>query len=124
MFSIPAVKGIEFGSGFRAARMKGSEHNDNILSMDGTTETNHAGGINGGISNGNPLVFRIAIKPTSSISLAQQTLNLKTGKVETLKVEGRHDLCVALRAPVIVEAAAAIVLADLMLLEQKVGRIV
>ncbi len=122
MFSIPAVKGIEFGSGFQAAKMKGSEHNDNILSMDGKTETNHAGGINGGITNGNDLVFRIAIKPTSSISKEQQTLNIKTGKVDTLKVEGRHDLCVALRAPVIVEAATAIVLADLMLLEQQVGR--
>jgi len=123
IFSIPAVKGIEFGSGFKAARMKGSEHNDNILSMDGKTETNHAGGINGGISNGNPLVFRIAIKPTSSISLEQETLNIRTGKVEKLKVEGRHDLCVALRAPVIVEAATALVLADLMLLEQQVERI-
>jgi chorismate synthase len=124
MFSIPAVKGIEFGSGFQAARMKGSEHNDKILFMDGKTETNHAGGINGGISNGNPLVFRIAVKPTSSISLAQQTLNIKSGKVEILKIEGRHDLCVALRAPVIVEAATALVLADLMLQEQKIGRIV
>ncbi len=124
MFSIPAVKGIEFGSGFMAARMKGSEHNDNILSMDGKTETNHAGGINGGISNGNELIFRIAIKPASSISKEQKTLNVKTGKVDTLKVEGRHDLCVALRAPVIVEAATALVLADLMMLEQKISRIV
>lgn len=124
MFSIPAVKGIEFGSGFQAAQMKGSEHNDNILSMDGKTETNHAGGINGGISNGNDLVFRIAIKPTSSISKEQKTLNVKTGKVDSLKVEGRHDLCVALRAPVIVEAATAIVLADFMLLEQNIKRII
>ncbi len=124
MFSIPAVKGIEFGSGFGAARMKGSEHNDNILSMDGKTETNHAGGINGGISNGNELVFRIAIKPTSSISLDQKTLNVKSGKVETLKVEGRHDLCVALRAPVIVEAGTAIVLADFMLQSQEITRII
>jgi chorismate synthase len=123
MFSIPAVKGIEFGSGFQAARMKGSQHNDNILSMDGKTETNHAGGINGGITNGNELVFRIAIKPTSSISKEQKTLNIKTGKVDVLKVEGRHDLCVALRAPVIVEAATAIALADMIMLEQKVSRI-
>lgn len=123
MFSIPAVKGIEFGSGFQASKMKGSEHNDNILSMDGKTETNHAGGINGGISNGNPLLFRIAIKPTSSIAINQETLNVKTGKVETLKVEGRHDLCVALRAPVIIEAATALVLADLMMQEQKIKRI-
>jgi chorismate synthase len=123
IFSIPAVKGIEFGSGFQAARMKGSQHNDNILSMDGKTETNHAGGINGGISNGNDLVFRVAIKPASSISKEQRTLNIKTGKVDTLKVEGRHDLCVALRAPIIVEAATAIVLADLMLQEQKIKRV-
>ncbi len=123
MFSIPAVKGIEFGSGFQAAKMKGSGHNDNILSLDGKTETNHAGGINGGISNGNELVFRIAIKPTSSISKEQATLNIKTGKVDKLKVEGRHDLCVALRAPVIVEAATAIVLADMMLQNQNIKRI-
>jgi chorismate synthase len=123
MFSIPAVKGVEFGSGFAAARMKGSQHNDNILSMDGKTETNHAGGINGGISNGNEMVFRIAIKPTSSISKEQKTLNVKTGQIDTLKVEDKHDLCVALRAPVIVEAATAIVLADFMLMEQRVPRI-
>jgi chorismate synthase len=122
MFAIPAVKGVEFGSGFQAAKMKGSQHNDLILSMDGKTETNHAGGINGGISNGNDLVFRIAIKPTSSISKEQRTLNIKTGKIDTLKVEGRHDLCVALRAPVVVEAATAIVLADLMMLEHMVNR--
>lgn len=124
MFSIPAVKGIEFGSGFEAARMRGSEHNDNILSMDGKTETNHAGGINGGITNGNELVFRLAIKPTSSISKEQKTLNVKTGKVENLVVEGRHDLCVALRAPVIVEAATAIVLADFMMQAQEIKRII
>jgi chorismate synthase len=124
MFAIPAVKGIEFGSGFQAAKMKGSEHNDLILSMDGKTETNHAGGINGGISNGNDLVFRIAIKPTSSISKEQRTLNIKTGKMDTLKVEGRHDLCVALRAPVIVEAATAIALADLIMLNQNVNRVI
>jgi chorismate synthase len=103
--------------------MKGSEHNDLILSMDGKTETNHAGGINGGITNGNELVFRIAIKPTSSISKEQRTLNVKTGKIDSLKVDGRHDLCVALRAPVIVEAATAFVLADLMMLEQRIPRI-
>jgi chorismate synthase len=124
IFAIPAVKGIEFGSGFGATKMKGSEHNDNLLSMDGRTETNHAGGINGGITNGNELVFRVGIKPTSSISKEQRTLNVKTGKIDMLKVEGRHDLCVALRAPVIVEAVTAIVLADLMLLEQRIPRII
>jgi chorismate synthase len=122
IFSIPAVKGNEFGSGFQAARMKGSQHNDLILSMDGKTETNHAGGINGGISNGNDLIFRVAIKPTSSISKEQKTLNIKTGKIDTLKVEGRHDLCVALRAPIVVEAATAIVLADAMMQEQKIKK--
>ncbi|MDD4644720.1 MAG: chorismate synthase [Bacteroidales bacterium] len=111
IFAIPAVKGIEFGSGFSAARMKGSEHNDRIISADGKTATNHAGGINGGITNGNDLIFRIAIKPTSSISKPQQTLNTENRKVEELVIEGRHDTCIALRAPVVVEAVTAIVLA-------------
>ncbi len=123
VFSIPAMKGIEFGSGFRAARMKGSEHNDNIISEDGKTETNYAAGINGGITNGNPLVFRVAVKPTSSIGKAQETLNLKTGQVEKLEVKGRHDACIALRVPPVLEAATALVLADLLLLEQKLPRV-
>jgi chorismate synthase len=124
MFSIPAVKGIEFGSGFKAARMTGSEHNDLIIDAEGKTGTNHAGGINGGISNGNPLVFRVVVKPTSSISLPQDTMNMKTGKPTQLVIEGRHDTCIALRVPVVVENAAAIVLADLMLLEQKIPRVI
>jgi chorismate synthase len=124
IFSIPAIKGIEFGSGFSAARMKGSEHNDNIVSMAGETETNNAGGINGGITNGNELVFRIAVKPTSSTSRKQKTINVKTGKMDELEVQGRHDTCIALRVPVVLEAATAIVLADLMLQEQKIERIV
>jgi chorismate synthase len=123
IFSIPAIKGIEFGSGFNSAKMKGSEHNDKLINMDGQTGTNHSGGINGGISNGNELVFRVAIKPASSIPLEQQTMNVKTGKMVELKIEGRHDACIALRIPVIIEAAAAIVLADFMLLEQKNRRI-
>jgi chorismate synthase len=123
VLSIPAVKGIEFGVGFRAARMKGSEHNDPIVAADGTTATNHAGGLNGGISNGNPIEFRVAVKPTSSIAVAQTTFDLKTGRPETLSVNGRHDACVALRIPVIVEAAAAVVLADLLLLEQRIPRV-
>jgi len=113
IFAIPAVKGIEFGSGFSAARMKGSEHNDLIINTEGTTQTNNAGGINGGLTNGNDLIFRISVKPTSSISLPQMTLNLETGKVEELRIAGRHDLCIALRVPVVVEAVTAIVLADL-----------
>jgi len=123
VFSIPAIKAIEFGSGFKAARMKGSEHNDNIISTDGATETNHAGGINGGITNGNELVFRVAVKPTSSTHQSQHTMNLRTGKMEDLVIGGRHDVCIALRVPVVLEAAAAIVLADLMLQSQQAGRI-
>ncbi|QKG80614.1 chorismate synthase [Tenuifilum thalassicum] len=117
-FAIPAIKGIEFGSGFAASRMKGSEHNDSIIESSGKTATNNAGGITGGITNGNPLVFRIAVKPTSSISKPQQTLNIKTGKVDTLTVEGRHDTCIALRVPVVAEAITAIALADLLLVEK------
>lgn len=123
IFSIPAIKGIEFGAGFRAAKMRGSEHNDNIISKDGTTETNHAGGINGGISNGNEICFRVAVKPTSSTHQTQRSMNMSTGNLEDLSIEGRHDTCIALRVPVVVEAAAAIVMADFMLQAQQVGRI-
>lgn len=117
-FSIPAIKGIEFGSGFGAAKMKGSEHNDAITDADGTTKTNYAGGINGGITNGNELYFRIAVKPTSSTPKEQQTWNNKTQQVESFTVKGRHDLCIALRVPVVAEAAAAIALADMLLLNK------
>ncbi len=115
-FSIPGVKGIEFGSGFEAARLRGSQNNDPITDARGTTATNNAGGINGGITNGNELVFRIAVKPTPSISAPQQTFNIASGTVEELRVKGRHDACIALRVPVVIEAATAIVLADLALL--------
>ena len=104
VFAIPAVRGVEFGTGFAAARMFGSEHNDAIENAGGTTRTNHAGGIVGGITNGNELVFRIAIKPTSSTPKEQQTLNLQTGQQEAFSVKGRHDLCIALRVPVVLEA--------------------
>lgn len=123
VFAIPAVRGIEFGTGFAAAKMFGSEHNDAIEDMDGTTRTNHAGGIVGGISNGNELVFRLAVKPTSSTPKEQNSLNWETGKTEDFTIKGRHDLCVALRAPVIVEAVTAIVLTDFMLLHQKINRV-
>lgn len=123
IFSIPAVRGVEFGTGFAAARMFGSQHNDAIEDMQGHTRTNHAGGVVGGITNGNELVFRLAIKPTSSTPREQRTLNWETGEQEQFSVKGRHDLCVALRAPVIVEAVTAMVLADLLLLEQGVGRV-
>ncbi|MBU0591730.1 chorismate synthase [Candidatus Micrarchaeota archaeon] len=116
IFSIPGIKGIEFGAGFGCAEMLGSEFNDEILTANGKTKTNNAGGINGGITNGNELVFRVAIRPTASISKEQKTINLKTGKQTGIKIEGRHDACIALRTPVIVEAVTAIVLADLKML--------
>ena len=123
IFAIPGIKGIEFGSGFAAARMRGSEHNDLFVNRSGKTTGNHAGGCAGGISNGNDLVFRVAVKPTASIAMTQKTVNLTTGKMGKLKVGGRHDICFALRLPVVVEAACAMVLADLMLLEQRISRI-
>ena len=115
LFSVPAVKGVEFGSGFEAARMTGSEHNDPILDAAGRTDGNHAGGIVGGISNGNAIVVRAAVKPTASISRGQQTYNFETGRVDELVIKGRHDVCIALRAAVVVEAAMAVALADLKL---------
>ncbi|MEG1634255.1 MAG: chorismate synthase [Rikenellaceae bacterium] len=118
IFSIPAVRGIEFGDGFASSRSTGSSHNDMIMDMSGKTSTNHSGGVNGGITNGNQIVFRTAFKPTSSISSKQQTLNIESGIVEELIVKGRHDACVALRAPVIVEAMASIIIADLILLQK------
>jgi chorismate synthase len=123
IFSIPGIKGIEFGSGFGSARMSGSQHNDLFVTPQGKTNTNHAGGINGGISNGNPLKFRVAIKPTSSIIRIQKTVNIKTGMPNALKINGRHDVCFALRLPAIIEAALAIVLADLFLADQLISRI-
>jgi chorismate synthase len=123
ILSIPAIKGIEFGSGFGAAKMKGSEHNDRLVSTDGKTATNNAGGINGGITNGNELVFRVPVKPTSSIHRKQNTINMASGKMTDLEIEGRHDTCIALRIPVILEAAAAIVLADLMMQAGFIARI-
>lgn len=122
MFAIPAVKGVEFGAGFRAAAMFGSEHNDAIINAEGKTKTNHAGGIVGGISNGNDLIFRIAVKPTSSTPKMQESFNIQTGQVEPFSVKGRHDLCVALRAPVIVEAMTALVLADFYLIDKRSNR--
>ena len=118
VFAIPGVRGVEFGDGFAAAAMKGSEHNDPI-GPDGRPTKNGAGGVNGGITNGAPIRFRVAFKPTSSIRKAQQTFNFATGEMDTLVVPGRHDVCFALRAPIVVEAMTAIVLADLVLLADK-----
>ena len=112
VFAIPGVRAIEFGDGFAAAAMKGSEHNDPI-GADCRPSKNGAGGANGGITNGAPIVFRVAFKPTASIRKAQQTYNFAKDEIDTLEVPGRHDVCFALRAPVVVEAMTAIVLADL-----------
>lgn len=112
LFAIPAVKGVEFGSGFAGSRLRGSENNDTILDAEGRTATNNAGGIVGGLTNGNELVVRAAFKPTPSIGREQMTYDGATGKVEPLSIAGRHDVCVALRGAVAVEAAAAIALAD------------
>lgn len=113
LFAIPGIKGVEFGSGFRAADMRGSEHNDPITDSEGHTSKNDSGGVVGGISNGEEIVVRVAFKPTPSIALTQSTFNEATGKMEPLSIGGRHDSCIALRGAVVVEAAMAIVLADL-----------
>jgi chorismate synthase len=118
VFAIPAVRGIEFGAGFAAAGMKGSEHNDAIENATGKTITNNAGGIVGGLSNGNDLVFRIAIKPASSTPKEQVSLNTETGNKEQFTIQGRHDLAIALRVPPVLEAVTAIVLADLVMLSK------
>jgi len=119
-FSVPGVKGISFGdfsdirevSKRKASALRGSVFNDVITDSKGHTSTNHSGGLNGGISNGNPIVFTLDIRPTASISKPQQTFNFETGKTESLSVGGRHDACIALRCPVIAEALSCIVLAD------------
>lgn len=123
VFSIPAIRGIEFGTGFAAAKMFGSEHNDSLENLAGKTRTNHAGGVVGGLSNGNELVFRVAVKPTSSTPKEQVSLNVETGAIDTFSVKGRHDLCIALRVPVVLEAVTAIVLGDLLLREQKIKKV-
>lgn len=122
-FAIPAVKGVEFGTGFAAAKLFGLEHNDAIIDGDGHTKTNHAGGVVGGITNGNELVYRIVVKPTSSTPQVQQTWNWETRQVDEFSVKGRHDLCVGLRAPVILEAMTAVVLLDFMMLAGRIDRI-
>lgn len=115
MFSIPGVKGIEFGDGFEGTKSRGSERNDVIINGEGKTKTNNDGGINGGIANGNDIVLRVAIKPTPSIATAQQTFNFGSNSIEELRIGGRHDSCIARRAMVVVEAMTAFALADLRL---------
>ena len=123
VFSIPATKGIEFGTGFGITKLKGSEANDKFIDSAGKTETNHNGGINGGITNGNDIVFRVAVKPTASISLKQNTYNFKENSIVELEVGGRHDACIALRIPIVLENATAIVMADMLLLERAYNRV-
>ncbi|MBO9682316.1 MAG: chorismate synthase [Flavisolibacter sp.] len=124
VFAIPAIKGVEFGAGFAAAKMFGSEHNDAIVDASGKTATNYAGGIVGGITNGNDLVFRVGVKPTSSTPKEQESWNWDTEQIEKFSVKGRHDLCITLRVPPVLEAVTAIALADLMLLEQQIKRVI
>jgi len=113
MMSIGAAKGFEYGSGFGSARLKGSDHNDEVVMANGNvaTKTNHAGGIQGGISNGNEINFRVAFKPVSSIGKMQKTVD-HSGDEVNLKIEGRHDVCIVPRAVPVVEAMTALVLAD------------
>ena len=113
LFSIPAVKGVEFGAGFEVCRRRGSENNDLIINADGKTATNNDGGINGGISNGNPIKVSVAFKPTASISREQHSINLESGEVGPMQIRGRHDACIALRGAVVVESVMAITLASL-----------
>ncbi len=116
LFAVPAVRGVEFGDGFAAARMSGSEHNDPFVDEHGTTSKNGAGGINGGITNGNEIVVRIAVKPASSIARPQRTFDFSSGTMTELEIGGRHDACIALRSAVVLEAAMACALADLALI--------
>lgn len=120
VFSIPAVKGLEFGKGFASLNMFGSEHNDAIINNKGETKTNHAGGVVGGLSNGNPLEFQVVFKPTSSTPQIQRSYNWKSKEVEEFSIKGRHDLCVSLRAPIILESITNWVLADLGILYKKI----
>ena len=115
MFSLPAVKGFEIGDGFAMAGMKGSEANDIFINRDGeiTTLTNHSGGIQGGITNGNDVVFRVAFKPIPSIAQSQQTVN-RAGEPCEIAIEGRHDVCALPRALVLVEALAAMETLDML----------
>ena len=118
MFSIPAVKAVEIGSGFRGIDLKGSEFNDLIIDQTGKTKTNHSGGITGGISNGNDLLIRVMVKPASSIGKPQETFDFEKNEMGVLEVGGRHDVAIARRAGIVLENALAIVLADLYLLDK------
>jgi chorismate synthase len=115
LFSIPAVKGVQFGTGFDGIHLPGSVFNDVLVNQTGQTSTNHAGGMSGGISNGNPLIIKVFVKPPSSIQKTQTTYNLQDETMSALAIGGRHDVCIARRAGIVLENMTAIVLADLYL---------
>ena len=115
LFSVGGVKGVSFGEGLKAPLMYGSEFNDLIIDSNGKTKTNNNGGINGGITNGNEVFLDVLVRPTASIAKTQDTFNFKTNKIESLKIEGRHDKAIILRMPVVIEACMAIALCDLYL---------
>lgn len=121
LFSVPGIKGVEFGSGFRFASAFGSEMNDAFFAENGNvfTKTNHNGGINGGITNGMPLVFRCAVKPTPSVGIKQSTVNFEKCENRELIIDGRHDACIADRARVVIDSVTALALCDI--LSQKYG---
>jgi chorismate synthase len=121
LFSIPAVKGVQFGTGFDGVDIPGSMFNDVITDDKGTTRTNHSGGVSGGISNGNDLVVSVFVKPTSSVARLQSTYDFDKGKMSGLEIGGRHDVAIVRRAGIVLENAVAIVLADLMLLARATG---
>jgi chorismate synthase len=126
LFAIPSVKGVEFGSGFHSTRKKGSENNDPFVIENDklVTSSNNAGGILGGISNGMPIIVRIAIKPTASIARSQQTVNIKEMTSAKLELKGRHDVCIVPRAVAVVEAMIAITLCDFALRARKIPRVI
>lgn len=121
IFSIPGIKGLEFGSGFQGCTLFGSEFNDRFIDEKGNTFSNNNGGVNGGITNGNPLTLKVAVKPTSSIFKTQETFNFSTNEISPLKITGRHDVAFILRVPIVLENSVAIALADLYLQHKKIN---
>ena len=120
IFSIPGIKGIEFGAGFKGTEFLGSKFNDCFIDKSGKTSSNNNGGINGGITNGNDIFLKVAVKPTSSIFKPQETFNFKDKNIQSLKINGRHDVAFLLRVPIVLENAVAIALADLYLQNKKI----
>ena len=120
-FGIPAVNGVEFGAGFASSRSYGSQHNDPFIDARGKTSSNNAGGVNGGITNGNDLIMRVSVKPAASTGVPQKTFDHEKGEMTELEIKGRHDACIARRIPVILESAVAIGLADLLMLDRGIN---